>query len=303
MNKLSSNNLKLIRNQNKNASLKARNRLNMMKKVCPEGKEINYLTGRCVKKCSSGKRNKTTGRCIPVKKSRKINNVNKFNELELLPITYAIRNQDLSRIKLLLQNGSRLDIGSELPLYSAVLTGNKSIINLLLKNKANPNQYSSPQSNDDMVFHPPIVAAIPDFEASMETQKNSLSIIRSLLKYGVDINISKFDNGHTVLYSACDNGHVSIIRFLLKNGADPNIQIRSDYDDNGFTPLHIAVKNGYIDIIKELFKSQLLSDETIGLAEQFILEKLDSVYAGQRSNNSGLMPQQIKRNNIKALFR
>ena len=68
---MNNNNLKLIWNQNKNASLKARKRLNMMKKKCPEGKEINYLTGRCVKKCVSGTRNKTTGRCIPVKKSRK----------------------------------------------------------------------------------------------------------------------------------------------------------------------------------------------------------------------------------------
>lgn len=264
MKRMSKNNLNLIWKQNKNASKKARMRFNARKKI--------------------------------------LNNVNRFNELELVPITYAIRNQDLSHIKKLIKNGARLDIGSELPLYTAVLTGNKSIVNLLLKNNANPNQYISSQSDYDMVFHPPIVAAIADFESSIKEQQNSLSIILSLLNHGANINLSKFNRGHTALYSACDNGHPNIVMFLLNKGANPNIQIISGYDDDGFTPLHIAIKNGYTDVINVLLKSGLLSVETIDSAKEYLTNQIDEVYAGQRLNNSGLMPQQIKRNNIKSFF-
>ena len=43
-------------------------------KDCPEGKEINAITGRCVKKCKDGeKRDLKTGKCMKIKLNKKFN--------------------------------------------------------------------------------------------------------------------------------------------------------------------------------------------------------------------------------------
>lgn len=67
------------------------------------------------------------------------------------------------------------------------------------------------------------------------------------LKDGVfihaDVN-SRSKNGKTALYLASANGHVEIVYFLLKNGADPNI---CDVDDT--SPLMVAEWKKYTEIV------------------------------------------------------
>lgn len=45
------------------------------------------------------------------------------------------------------------------------------------------------------------------------------------------------------------NGHNEIVKFLLKNGADINIQ-----NDDKDTALHLAIKENHNEIINELIK-------------------------------------------------
>lgn len=54
----------------------------------------------------------------------------------------------------------------------------------------------------------------------------------------------------TPLHVAVNRGNTSIVKLLLANGAQVNIQ-----NDNGDTPLHRAMKNRYIAIAKILLEA------------------------------------------------
>lgn len=65
------------------------------------------------------------------------------------------------------------------------------------------------------------------------------SIAKLLLNNGADIH-SRTENGATPLHFACENGHDSTVQPLLINGADINSRTV-----NEATPLHFACKNGH----------------------------------------------------------
>lgn len=80
------------------------------------------------------------------------------------------------------------------------------------------------------------------------TRKENLSIIKKLLKRGADVN--RFPpNGWTSLKSAAQQGNLEIVKVLLDAGADPNIS-----DDTNYTPLMNAVSGEHEDIVKILLK-------------------------------------------------
>jgi|SRR3990167_1207819 len=53
--------------------------------------------------------------------------------------------------------------------------------------------------------------------------------------------------GNTPLYWASSNGHLEVVKYLLRAGADPNIT-----NNTGRTPLSWASYQGYLKIVKEL---------------------------------------------------
>ncbi|GEM_PF-2228384 len=65
---------------------------------------------------------------------------------------------------------------------------------------------------------------------------NNLSLIKEMLKRGADIN-SRGYNDYTLLHTAVANGYVETTEFLLENGADSGLK-----DGNGLTPLQLAQK-------------------------------------------------------------
>lgn len=80
------------------------------------------------------------------------------------------------------------------------------------------------------------------------TRKEDISIIKKLLKRGANINRTSA-NGWTPLKSASEQGSLEIVKVLLDAGADPNIA-----DDTNYTPLMNAVSSEYEDIVKVLLK-------------------------------------------------
>jgi ankyrin repeat protein len=69
-----------------------------------------------------------------------------------------------------------------------------------------------------------------------------------LLKAGASVNVPSNNELHvTPLQSAVAGGHTSIVRMLLKNGAQPNV-----YERGGLTPLHTAAANGDAESIQLL---------------------------------------------------
>lgn len=86
------------------------------------------------------------------------------------------------------------------------------------------------------------------------------SIIELLVKQpGIDADIGRDMNGATALCNAVVMGSRSIVKLLLKGGANPNLL--EEVEDNrgsayrGFTPaLHIAASEGKIDIVRILIQ-------------------------------------------------
>jgi uncharacterized protein len=69
-----------------------------------------------------------------------------------------------------------------------------------------------------------------------------------LVRAGASINTPSNNELHaTPLHSAVAGGHASIVKMLLKNGAQPNVRERG-----GFTPLHTAAANGDVESIQLL---------------------------------------------------
>jgi hypothetical protein len=64
-----------------------------------------------------------------------------------------------------------------------------------------------------------------------------------------DVNVQS-EKGETPLHLATVNGHLEVVRVLLKHGANTNLR-----DTEGKTPLHRARSEGHLDIV-----SFLLSD-------------------------------------------
>ena len=58
-------------------------------------------------------------------------------------------------------------------------------------------------------------------------------------------------SGNTALHMACANGHLDIVKLLLKHGANPNALNKSKN-----TPLHWAALNGRTEIIELLIEAK-----------------------------------------------
>jgi len=66
------------------------------------------------------------------------------------------------------------------------------------------------------------------------------------VEHGADIN--KEDNySFTPLFWSCQEGHISIVKYLVEHGANVNEESIS-----GNTPLSYACQNGHINIVKYL---------------------------------------------------
>ena len=75
-----------------------------------------------------------------------------------------------------------------------------------------------------------------------------VGICLTLFKYGRGLDIdSKGSDGCTALHIASMEGHVDIVRMLLKAGANPNAKA-----DVRITPLHAAVLRGHTQVIEVL---------------------------------------------------
>jgi serine/threonine-protein phosphatase 6 regulatory ankyrin repeat subunit B len=76
-----------------------------------------------------------------------------------------------------------------------------------------------------------------------------LNIIEKLIKINSINSLIEDESGDQAISIASKHGRLTIIKLLLKNGANINHK-----NFNGFTPLMIACKQGYVNIVKYLLK-------------------------------------------------
>ncbi len=69
------------------------------------------------------------------------------------------------------------------------------------------------------------------------------------IENGYDVNTQSLDNANTFLIHASQQGFLDLVKYLIKHGADPNMQ-----NKYGCTALHYAVRYNFEEIIKYLIK-------------------------------------------------
>jgi hypothetical protein len=73
------------------------------------------------------------------------------------------------------------------------------------------------------------------------------SVLQTAVRYGVLEQTTQFTNGLTYLMAAAQNGHVTVVRFLLENGVNPNTPA-----DDGRTALDFAREDNNQELIELL---------------------------------------------------
>ena len=80
------------------------------------------------------------------------------------------------------------------------------------------------------------------------SENGHLSVVEYLVNQKADINIQS--NGYpsgTPLHFAVENGHLSVVDYLVNRKAD--INIKGDFDS---TPLHLAASSGHLSVVEYL---------------------------------------------------
>ena len=161
------------------------------------------------------------------------------------PIHYAIHNEDMVLVKLLLSEPViKVDVNLQdsdvcTPLALAVKTKNFAIVKLLLEAESDPNIC-------DYDNYTPIDHAI---------ELGDIALVQLLLNESLielDVNAGKYD-GFTSLSLAVQMKNFAIVKLLLESGSDPNIM-----DSGGYTTIHYAVVYGDTAMVKLLLTESLI---------------------------------------------
>ncbi len=140
-----------------------------------------------------------------------------FDEGEIA-LTFVDWNQDVSKFTKKLPNDrilvkelrSVIDSGGS-PLFTACVFGLTPIVNDLFQMK----EYNWNRTNN-----------LGQSGLYLAAATGQETIVQGLLRLQVNVNISGGKFGHP-LYAACANGHASVVRLLLDNGANPRIGSKS----------------------------------------------------------------------------
>ena len=189
-------------------------------------------------------------------------------------IDQAIEKNDSGMLDLLLeyQNGGvfrRLGL-LDLAIRKAVQGGHTDIVRSLLKREENRHPWAALIRVHDLtdavsLGHREIVALLVQAGGELNAHSGELKgtplsfaakrgdrlMVEQLLELGADPNqrAGNYNNGHTPLAWACDNGDLPTAKVLVKAGA---IVDRVEY--RGYTALSIAVRFGYEEVARYLLQ-------------------------------------------------
>merc|ERR1719204_2579878 len=82
-----------------------------------------------------------------------------------------------------------------------------------------------------------------------------LDIVRLLLEYGAEVDMQTRHGGMTALMKASSEGHTAIVRELLDNDADVNLESKTGED-----ALLVAISRGNLETVCELLRYGAIID-------------------------------------------
>ncbi|MDP2248392.1 MAG: ankyrin repeat domain-containing protein [Nitrosomonadales bacterium] len=133
-------------------------------------------------------------------------NINAKGKNGMTALHLAARNNNITLVKKLINSDADIDDISEEGTALALSLRHKDIVELLIKNKADPN------IADKYGITPLIIAS-----------KNSdKTVISQLIHVGAEVN-AESKNGETALQNAASHGYFSAAEILLNNGANVNL--------------------------------------------------------------------------------
>lgn len=197
-----------------------------------------------------------------------------FDEEGRTAMTYAAIGGDLEIVKLLVKYKANYKIGDNsgtTPIIYASEHGHWQVVEYLVslgvditrrnRNGLNAlivafNNYNGKQGRFKVIEV--LVNATPDLDAVLVSgwtllikacYKGYDDLVRHLIVKGANVNVVVKDNGFSPLIAAAQNGWIEVVDILLKNGADPFMQLK-----DGSTALVAASHGGY-HLITELILS------------------------------------------------
>lgn len=169
------------------------------------------------------------------------------------PLEAACQSNQVTVVERLLEAGAAIESNdcpdeSGSPLFWAVEAGSLEIVDLLLKNGANPNALRHSEKGRRTVL-------------SQACKGVSAEVVSALVEAGADVHkTSRFaDDDEPPIQTAVRHSNVDVVRVLLKHGANVNYQT-----SEGFTALHKAARRGCADILQALV-SEGLADHSLRL--------------------------------------
>ena len=166
----------------------------------------------------------------------------------ITPLYLAAKNGRYEAALLLLDSGADVDsCGWASPLTAALGAEGflafpepyQNVARLLLERGANVN------IRDGKEGYPPICWA---------TLRGDQSMVKLLLEYKVDLNISSVGGGTPLAIAASEEDH-PMVKLLLQHGADPN-----KIDKDGLTPLNWAVSHKNLQMVETLTAARQTTD-------------------------------------------
>lgn len=131
-------------------------------------------------------------------------------------------------------------------LHVAALSGFLSLLEYLLEHE----RLSEIEKIDSWGFRPFYWAC----------QNGDIYVVQWLVKAGADVNARRHDGNFTALGIAASQSHGDIVRYLLEQGAEVDVQ-----DQDYGTPLYIAAENGCLPVLRQLLEHQANVNLTGGL--------------------------------------
>lgn len=192
-------------------------------------------------------------------------NLNKENVLGYTVLSYAVIDNDVKIVKMLLENGAKANAGINFPLYELCrtkqkITGRYEVLNLLVSYGANINQQHKNTSLTPLM-------------ATIQNQKGEYA--NYLLQKGAKLNY-KNDDGETALMMAIDYSDGksdNLIKKMIESGADLDIVAR-----NGSTALSIACYKGDSRTVKLLLENK--AKTVVSKSQKNEIPILNACYAG-----------------------
>lgn len=141
-----------------------------------------------------------------------------------------------------------IDVDGHTPLFIACAYGRIQAVNWLLQKGANPG-YISKSTNRNLLH-----SLSRDSHWYPEKERNCdlpgvIDLVFPLVLQGVHDRMGR--QKLTPLHTACDSGYLQLVRLLLQQDCDVNVQQR-----DGRTPLFRACKRGHLDVVEVLLSCQ-----------------------------------------------